>query len=57
MVAAVLELCIIVAAFVLHLRTKYIYAQEQREIKKEADTICRSPDTGHRLVRQRHSDI
>ena len=57
MVAAALQVCIIAAAFVLHLRTRYIYAQEQREIKKEADIISRSPDTGHRLVRQGHSGI
>ena len=38
----------------LHRRTKYIYAQEQQDILREAEEVlvCRNPATGHRLIRQ-----
>ena len=54
LIAACLEVVAVGATLALHRRTKYIYAQEQQDILREAEEVLvsRNPATGHRLIRQ-----
>ena len=55
LVAAALQFAATVASVLLWRRTAYIYAQELNEIQKEERIVERHPQTGMRLVRQRHA--